>query len=177
MNLRKIKFLLPFVILFVLLGMLYIQLSSSRSYTYAKGIIGDKMPEFSVPAIDGKGSVTTSSLRGRVTLLNFWASWCGACHAEHAMLMKIKNEYHIPIYGIAFKDNPNDAKAVLEKSGNPFAEVGYDATGATSIDFGVYGTPETYVISPSGNILYRQIGVIDQHTWDNTIYPLIKNYQ
>ena len=91
--------------------------------------------------------------------------------------MKIKNTYHIPIYGIAFRDDPADAKAYLANRGNPYTKVGSDPKGTTAIEFGLYGTPETYVVNPSGDIIYKQIGVISQSTWDNEIYPVIKRYK
>lgn len=174
---RKFKLAIPFTILFLMLGILWSELSSTRSFAYSSGSSQDKIPSFSVPSLLGSGSVSSSDLRGRVTMLNFWASWCSACRAEHGMLMKIKNKYHIPIYGVAFRDDPADAKAYLSKRGNPYTEVGSDPKGTTAIDFGLYGTPETYVVSPNGDIIYKQIGVIDQSTWDNEIYPVIKRYQ
>lgn len=177
MTLRKIKLAIPFAILFVLFGILWSELSSTRSFAYSSGISGDKIPDFNVPSLMGSGNVTQKDLDGRVVILNFWASWCSACRAEHEMLMKIKNTYHIPIYGIAFKDDPSEAKAYLQKHGNPYTAVGSDENGVTGVDFGIYATPETYVLSPSGNIIYKQIGVIDQSTWDNDIYPVIKRYQ
>ena len=177
MSLSKIKFLIPFFILFSLLVVLWSQLSSTRSYANSSGISGEKMPSFSVPSLYGSSNLTNKSLGGRVVLLNFWASWCSACQAEHDMLMRIKNVYHVPIYGISFKDDPSDARDMLSRHGNPYVQVGSDVNGVTGVDFGIYATPETFVINPSGNIIYKHIGVIDQSTWDETIYPLIKQYQ
>ena len=177
MTFRKFKLALPFAILFVLFGILWTELSSTRSFASPLNSSDNKIPDFSVPSLFGSGNVTRKDLEGRVAILNFWASWCSACRAEHAMLMKIKNTYHIPIYGIAFKDEPADAKAYLDKRGNPYTAVGSDVNGVTGVDFGIYATPETYVLSPKGDIIYKQIGVIDQYTWDNEIYPVIKRYQ
>jgi cytochrome c biogenesis protein CcmG/thiol:disulfide interchange protein DsbE len=177
MTSRKLKFAIPFTILFILFGILWTELSSTRSYAFSLGLGGDKIPDFSVPALYGSGDVTRKDLDGRVVMLNFWASWCSACRSEHAMLMKIKNTYHIPVYGIAFKDDPADAKAYLDQRGNPYTAVGSDVNGTTGVDFGIYATPETFVLSPKGDIIYKQIGVIDQYTWDSEIYPVIKRYQ
>lgn len=179
MNLRKIKFTIPFAILFVLFAILWTELSSTRSYAFSFpwSESEEKVPNFSVPDLFGTGNLTQKDLAGRVVILNFWASWCSACRAEHAMLMKIKDTYHIPIYGIAFKDEYADAKSYLQSRGNPYVAVGDDANGSTGVDFGIYATPETFVLSPTGTIIYKQVGVIDQSTWDNTIYPIIKKYQ
>lgn len=176
-NIRKIQFTIPFAVLFILFGILWSELSSTRSYAYSPGITGEKLPSFSVPSLYGSGNLTNNNLKGRVVLLNFWASWCSACETEHPLLMRIKNKYHVPIYGISFKDEPSDAREALRQRGNPYTQVGYDLDGVTGVDFGIYATPETFVIGPNGDILYKQIGVIDQSTWDETIYPLIKKYQ
>lgn len=177
MMFSRIKFAVPFAVIFLLIGILWTELSSTRSYAYSSGIVGDKVPTFSVPNLSGADPITQKNLQGRVTLLNFFASWCSACRMEHAMLMKISKEYNIPIYGIAFRDDPRDARMLLNRKGNPYTQAGYDEEGDTGVDFGIYATPETFVISPNGNILYKQVGVIDQETWDKTIYPIIKKYQ
>ena len=177
MTLSKIKFAVPFAIVFVLLGIFWTELSSTRSYAYSTGIVGERIPEFSVPNLSGAANLTQKELSGRVTILNFFASWCSACLHEHDMLMKISNKYHVPIYGIAFRDDPQDARGMLNQKGNPYVQTGYDADGDVGVDFGIYATPETFVVSPNGDILYKQVGVIDQETWDETIFPIIKKYQ
>lgn len=177
MTFSKLKLAAPFAIVFLLLGILWTELSSTRSYAYSTGIVGEKVPDFSVPNLSGASDLTQSNFKGQVTLLNFFASWCSACMAEHPMLMKISAKYHIPIYGIAFRDDPRDARGMLNKKGNPYKLAAYDEEGDTGVDFGIYATPETFVVSPNGSILYKHVGVIDQETWDNTIYPIIKKYQ
>lgn len=173
----KLKIAIPLLVLFALLFLLWVELSSNRTQNnISSNMVGEHIPTFSVPSITGAGTVSNKSLQGRVVLLNFWASWCSACAAEHPMLLKIKNEYNVPIYGIAFRDNKEDAANVLKSEGNPYVAVGYDASGATGVDFGIYGTPETYVVSPSGNIIFKQVGMLDEYTWKNTIYPLIQQY-
>ena len=175
--LKKINYAIPFALVLLLLTVLWTELSSTRSYAYSSGIVGEKVPNFSVPSLTGTGEITQKNLRGRVTILNFFASWCSACRAEHPMLMKIKKNYGIPIYGIAFRDDPREARSMLNGMGNPYVQAGYDNDGEAGVDFGIYATPETFVIGPNGNILYKQVGAIDQDTWDNEIYPIIKKYQ
>jgi cytochrome c biogenesis protein CcmG, thiol:disulfide interchange protein DsbE len=175
--LKKINFAIPFALVLLLLTLLWAELSSTRSYAYSSGIVGERIPNFSLPSLSGAGNLTQKNLSGRVTLLNFFASWCSACQAEHPMLMKIKKKYGIPIYGIAFRDDPREARAMLNRYGNPYVQAAYDNDGETAVDFGIYATPETFVIGPNGEILYKQVGVIDQDTWDSEIYPIIKKYQ
>ena len=111
-----------------------------------------------------------------MSLLNVWATWCYACEIEAPMLLKIKTQYHIPIYSILYKDDPKEALLSLKKNGNPYVMIGLDRKGDTAIDLGVYGTPETFVISREGKIIYRHVGIINQTVWDSVLYPLIKKY-
>jgi cytochrome c biogenesis protein CcmG/thiol:disulfide interchange protein DsbE len=118
--------------------------------------------------------LTEQNLKGHVTLLNVWASWCYACELQHPMLMAIKNNYHIPIYGIAYKDEAKNIQTFLNEYGNPYTRLGNDSNGAVAMDFGVYGTPETFVIDKKGTIVYRHVGVISQQVWEEELLPLIK---
>ena len=139
--------------------------------------MGLTIPEFQLPnLLVTNKTFSQKDLLGRVTLLNVWATWCYACGVELPMLMKIKNEYGVPIYSIDYKDNPQDAKKWLQQNGNPYLITGSDVKGDVVIDLGVYGTPETFVISPEGKIIYRHIGVLDQRSWDTILHPLVKQY-
>jgi cytochrome c biogenesis protein CcmG/thiol:disulfide interchange protein DsbE len=174
---QRFKNTIPFILLFLLLGLLWHELYSVTPTKPSPSLVGEAIPTFALPELfESKKIVTQKDLMGRVGLLNIWASWCSACQMEHSMLMKIKNMYHIPIYGIVYRDEPAETRQWLEKHGNPYIFVGNDQNGEASVDFGIYGTPETFVISPEGRILYRHIGVINQETWDNTIYPIVKQY-
>jgi cytochrome c biogenesis protein CcmG/thiol:disulfide interchange protein DsbE len=174
----KIKFMIPFLILFTLLSMLTRELYSATSHdTISSEMIGEQVPAFSLPYLsDADKTLSQNVLKGHVSLINIWASWCSACKAEHSILMKIKNDYGIPIYGILYKDDASDALKYLTRHGNPYTEVGNDEYGQVGIDFGIYGTPETYVVSPTGEILYRQVGALDEYTWNKVIYPIIQHY-
>jgi cytochrome c biogenesis protein CcmG, thiol:disulfide interchange protein DsbE len=175
---NNIKFIVPFIILFALLGLLWRELFYSRPNELPSALIGETVPEFRLPNLFPEQKVfTQKDLIGRASLLNIWATWCYACRIEQPMLMKIKEQYHVPIYSIAYKDNPQEAITWLRKMGNPYVITGNDNHGNVSIDFGVYGTPETFVISPGGKIIYRHIGAIDQKAWDEVLYPLLKKYQ
>ncbi|TAK72088.1 MAG: DsbE family thiol:disulfide interchange protein [Gammaproteobacteria bacterium] len=175
---QKLKTTLPFIILIALSLLLWRELFSSTPNELPSALIGEPVPSFQLPTITPPNkTLTPQALLGHVSLLNVWATWCSACEVEHPMLMKITQQYHIPIYGIAYKDNADDVKNWLENSGNPYVMVGDDQNGDAAIDLGVYGTPETFVVNAQGKIVYRHIGAIDQKTWDNVLYPIIQQYE
>ena len=175
---QRIKFIFPFLLLFALFGLLWRELFYSRPNELPSTFIGETIPPFQLPNLfSPQSTFTQNQLRGRVSLLNVWATWCYACNVEAPMLMKIKNEYHVPIYGIDYKDNDEEARTWLKQHGNPYVITGNDKNGDVAIDLGVYGTPETFVISPEGKIIYRHIGVIDQKAWDEVLYPLVKKFE
>ncbi|VVC74870.1 Thiol:disulfide interchange protein DsbE [Aquicella siphonis] len=165
----------PFIILSCLLILLGWELFYAKPNELPSALIGEEVPRFRLPNLfPSQPDFTQQSLTGRVSLVNVWATWCYACGLEQDMLMKIKNEYHVPIYGIDYKDNTPEALTWLDRNGNPYVLIGRDTKGDVAIDFGVYGTPETFVIDKRGKIIYRHIGIIDQKVWDETLYPLIK---
>lgn len=174
----KIKYSIPFIILFTLLTLLWYELFHAKPTILPSALVGEPVPAFQLPNILQNGkSFTHKDLQGKVCLLNVWATWCAACIAEESMLIKIKNEFHVPIYGIDYKDKPRDIKNWLAESDNPFVMIGDDKNGDVGIDLGVYGTPETFVINRHGNIVYRHIGILDETAWNEVLYPLIQKLQ
>lgn len=141
-------------------------------------LIGKPTPHFHLNnLLNPTLSFTEQNLKGQVTLLHIWASWCSACEIEHPMLMEIKRKYNIPIYGITYKDNSQHIKHFLETLGNPYIMIGNDKTGEIAMDWGVYGTPETFIINKQGTIVYRQVGALHQQTWEHELLPLIHALQ
>ncbi len=138
-------------------------------------LIDKPAPEFDLPPIEGRDDgFATSDLAGKVALVNVWASWCGPCRVEHPILMRLAAE-GVPIYGINYKDKPEDALRFLADLGNPYSRIGTDGTGRVSIDWGVYGYPETFVIDRAGRIRYKHIGPIMPRDLANTIGPIIES--
>ncbi len=116
---------------------------------------------------------TDDALRsGEVTLVNFWASWCGPCRVEHPFLTEIAAS-GVPVIGVNYKDAPDKALAFLEELGDPYAAIGADPTGRIGIDWGLYGVPETFVVAGDGTILFRHPGPITPDVIENRIRPLL----
>ena len=136
-------------------------------------LIDEQVPEFTLPPIEGMaGGLTAADLRGHVSLVNVWASWCPPCRVEHPILMRLARE-GVAIYGINFKDKPEDAKAFLARFGNPYRKIGADRSGRAAIEWGVYGYPETFIVDRGGRIRYRHIGPIMPRDLETTITPIL----
>ncbi len=139
---------------------------------------GKPLPLFSLPSLfDSATRVTNQSLAGHVFLLNFWASWCLACQTEHATLLMIANTYAVPIYGIAYKDTIQNAKAWLQMAGNPYAMIAIDARGSLDDAFALSGIPETFVVDKKGMIRYRYLGALTQADWERILRPVVERYE
>lgn len=132
---------------------------------------GQPAPPVVLGTMDGKTGVTDSMVRtGEVKLVNFWASWCAPCRAEHPTLEKLSGE-GVTIYGINYKDDPAKALAFLGELGDPYAAIGTDESGRTALDWGLYGVPETFVIDATGRIILRFAGPVTSRVLEDTIRP------
>jgi len=141
-------------------------------------LIGKPVPEFSLPPVKGRSpGLSSADLRGRVSLVNVFASWCVACREEHPVLMGLKEKGLVPIFGINYKDKPDDAQVWLNELGDPYARAGADISGRVGIDWGVYGVPETYVIDRDGRIAHKHIGAITPKALRETIMPIVNKLQ
>lgn len=137
-------------------------------------LIGKPVPEFSLPPVKGRQlGLSSVNLKGEVSLVNVFASWCVACREEHAVLMQLKAGGNVPIHGLNYKDKPDDAAAWLDTMGDPYTRTGADFDGRVGIDWGVYGVPETFVIDAEGRIAFKQIGPITPEILGRTILPLV----
>lgn len=137
-------------------------------------LIDRPLPEFVLPSIvEGGPGLTSASFKGEPRLLNVWASWCAACPQEHPVLERIAAE-GFPVYGIAWKDKPEDSRAFLARYGDPYSGMGSDFPGRTAIDLGVTGAPETFVVDKKGRVRFKQIGPISLEVWAQQIKPLMQ---
>ncbi|PLP96879.1 DsbE family thiol:disulfide interchange protein [Cupriavidus pauculus] len=143
-------------------------------------LVGRPAPAFALPVLDAPGSTQTlrvSDLRGKVWILNVWASWCAACRTEHPVLVDFAARSPVPVYGLNYKDTMLAAQAWLRQMGNPYVLSGVDADGRVGIDFGVYGVPETYIIDAHGVVRYRQVGPVTPDVLERQIKPLLRQLQ
>ena len=137
-------------------------------------LIDKPVPPFTLPPIEGRNDgFASTDLAGKVALVNVFASWCVPCRAEHPILMRLSRE-GVPVYGINHKDRPEDAKRFLAELGNPYRRIGADIDGRVSIDWGVYGYPETFVIDRTGRIRYKHIGPIMPRDLEELIRPILE---
>ena len=168
------KFLIP-IGLFILLGVLLYFGLKLDPRKLPSPLEGKPLPAFSLTTLDKPNrSLSNADLRGRVVLINVWASWCVACKQEHPVLMAIAREKQVPLIGLNYKDKPEDALRVLATEGNPYEVSLVDANGRVGIDWGVYGVPETFVIDKQGIVRRRHVGPISTADWEQTLLPLIQ---
>ncbi|MDT4967120.1 MAG: cytochrome c biosis protein CcmG, thiol:disulfide interchange protein DsbE [Acidobacteriota bacterium] len=171
------KFFLPLAMFFVLIIFLALGLRHDPS-EIPSPLIDKAAPAFALPVLSDTGETFKSQdMRGKVWLLNAWASWCIACQEDHRALLALARARLVPIYGLNYKDEPRDAMAWLDSLGNPYTLNVSDMDGRVGIDYGIYAVPETFVIDRNGVIRYKQIGPITEDALQNKIIPLVKELQ
>jgi cytochrome c biogenesis protein CcmG/thiol:disulfide interchange protein DsbE len=139
-------------------------------------LVGKAVPDFTLSRLhDPERTVSSTDLRGQVSLVNFWATWCEGCRVEHPLLVEVANETGIPIYGINYKDEREPARRWLERLGDPYVASGFDPSGEVGLDLGVYGLPETFIVGPDGIIAYKHIGPISPEDWEQRMLPVIRS--
>lgn len=138
-------------------------------------LIGKVVPQFSLPAVKGRIlGLSSDNLHSEVSLVNVFASWCVACREEHPVFMQMKAENAVLIHGLNYKDQPDNAARWLYAMGDPYTRTGADIDGRVAIDWGVYGVPETFVITKDGRIAYKQIVAVTSQVLDEILRPLIQ---
>ena len=165
---------LPPAIFGALAGLFYAGMFREEPNALPSTMVGRMVPAVEVVALGDATVTDDAALRAPgVKLVNFWASWCAPCRAEHPMLSEIA-AMGIPVHGINYKDDPAKALGFLAELGNPFATMGADNVGRMAINWGVYGVPETYVISAGGTVVLRYAGPITRQEMTRTILPAIE---
>jgi cytochrome c biogenesis protein CcmG/thiol:disulfide interchange protein DsbE len=171
---RKLLFLLPVALFAVLLIAFAVGLRHDP-HLVPSALIDRPAPDFALPGLyESANGLSRNDLAGRVTLVNFFASWCAPCREEHTELMALSRLSGVTLDGIAYKDKPEESRRFLERLGNPFGHIGVDRNGTTAIDFGVYGVPETYVVDATGHIRHRHVGPLTAEDVKREILPLIQ---
>jgi len=178
---RRLLVLLPLAVFLALAALFLFRLGAGDPSKLPSALIGRPVPDTPLPAVegllrDGKPvpGITNADFKGAVSLVNVWASWCVPCHDEAPLLTKLAEDKRIRILGINYKDQPDNARRFIGRYGNPFAAVGADAKGRVSIDWGVYGVPETFVIGRDGKIAYKLVGPISPENLAATLKPQIE---
>jgi len=138
-------------------------------------LINKPAPAFQLKQLqDPTKTFSAQEMRGKVWLLNFWGTWCVACREEHPLLIQYAKTNAVPIYGVDYKDERSTAMQMLDDEGNPYTLTASDPEGRLSIDYGVYGAPETFLIDRDGVVRYKQIGSITEDAWQKEILPRVK---
>jgi cytochrome c biogenesis protein CcmG/thiol:disulfide interchange protein DsbE len=172
---KRLFYLLPLVLFMVLTGYFLLSLRPDHdTHELPSAMIEKPAPAFDLAGLGVAKSLDLNSLKGHPFVINFFASWCVPCRIEHPVLMRLADQNHLPLYGIAYKDKPADSSRLLQTFGDPYRQVGIDQDGRVGLDFGVYGVPETYVIDSSGVIRRRFVGPLTAETVDKQLLPLIK---
>lgn len=165
----------PLVLFLLLAGLFYMRLGAGDPNRLPSVLIDKPVPEFALPAIEGYTSppLTSDALDRGVSVVNVWASWCGPCRAEHPILMRLAEDNRFRIAGINQKDRPENARRFLGSLGDPYDLIGADTTGRASIDWGVYGVPETFIVK-DGIIVHKFIGPLSQAGLENDFMPALE---
>ena len=173
----------PLVIFMVLAGLFAFALRSGDPSKLPSALIGKMAPPTQLQPLEGltdaaghlvAGFASSDLAAGKVSVVNFWASWCIPCVEEHPLLVMLKEKTGVSLFGINYKDQPAAARRFLGRYGNPFAAVGVDSNGRTAIEWGVYGMPETFIVDGAGRIAYKHVGPITRGALEAKIIPAIR---
>jgi cytochrome c biogenesis protein CcmG/thiol:disulfide interchange protein DsbE len=173
----RLIFLLPLGLFVALAAVFLIRLETAGDLeAVPSALVGKPAPDFDLPPLEGvpQPGLKAADLKGAVTVVNVFASWCGPCRIEHPQLIALAKDGRIRLAGINYKDVPANAVRFLDELGNPYAAIGVDRTGRTAIDWGVYGVPETFIVDAEGIVRYKHIGPIDAAALQSTILPAIE---
>jgi cytochrome c biogenesis protein CcmG/thiol:disulfide interchange protein DsbE len=173
----RLLLLLPLVLFFGLVLAFAMRLDRDPS-GIPSALIGKPVPVFSLPPVKGRElGLSSNDLTGDVSLVNVFASWCVACREEHPLLMRLKADGAVAVHGLDYKDEPDNAARWLNSMGDPYTRTGADRDGRVAIDWGVYGVPETFVVSRAGRIAYKQTGPLTAKDLEDTVLPLMRKLQ
>jgi len=171
------RYLVPLAIFLVLAAFLYRGLSLDPKLVPSP-LVGKPMPSFTLTRLeDPDATISDTDIKGKVSLLNIWATWCVSCRAEHATLVELAKTGKVDIYGLNYKDERAAAQQWLRQLGNPYVANAFDDTGRVGIDWGVYGAPETFIIDSQGIIRHKHVGPLTADVVNEQILPLVAKLQ
>lgn len=167
------RYILPVVGVAILIPFLVIGLKRDPS-ELPSPYIGNEAPEFDLPSLTRPGArVGSDSYAGQMALINVWATWCVGCREEHGFLMQLAERDIVPLYGINWRDDHDDALRWLAQYGDPYVDSAFDGDGRVGIDWGVYGAPETFLVNADGIVLHKHLGPLNDIYWERDFMPLI----
>jgi len=170
---RFLRYLVPLLLFVLLAALLYRGLSLDPKLVPSP-LIDKAMPAFTLPRLqDAAATLSDSDLRGKVSILNVWATWCVSCRAEHATLLELARTGKVNIYGLNYKDNRADARRWLAQLGNPYIANAFDEDGRVGINWGVYGAPETFIMDKQGIVRHKHVGPLTREIIATEILPLV----
>jgi cytochrome c biogenesis protein CcmG, thiol:disulfide interchange protein DsbE len=178
---RSILMALPLIVFAGLAALFWLRLGNDDPSRIPSALIGHPAPQLALPALDGLVNDGTqvpgldpAAFKGKVSLVNVWASWCIPCHDEAPLLTELGKDSRLQMIGINYKDTPDNARRFLGRYGNPFGAVGVDGNGRAGIEWGVYGVPETFIVGREGTIVYKLVGPILPQNIDAVLRPEIE---
>ena len=167
---------LPLVAFAALAALFWFGLQAGDPSRIPSALIGRPAPQTALPALEGlvaNGSpvpgLDPKTFKGKVSLVNVWASWCVPCHDEAPLLTQLGQDKRLQLVGINYKDSPDNARRFLGRYGNPFGIVGVDGNGRAAIEWGVYGVPETFIVGRDGTIVYKLVGPVTPENIDTVL--------
>ncbi|GKT12738.1 MAG: cytochrome c biogenesis protein CcmG, thiol:disulfide interchange protein DsbE [Thiomicrorhabdus sp.] len=171
------RHMIPLVIFVALIGLMWVGLSLNPR-ELPSPLIGKEAPKFEVVTLhDQQRTISNEMFKGKVTVFNVFASWCVACRSEHHLLLQLQRR-GVNLVGLNYKDKRGDALVYLNQlGGNPYTVIGHDFDGNVGIEWGVYGTPETFVIDRNGVIRYKQTGPMHPQMIENELMPLLRTLE
>ena len=174
---------IPLLVFLALAGVFLKQLlSGGNTQDIPSALIGKSIPQFTLAPLEGLSGAAgpvpglgSDTLKGKVSIVNVWASWCAPCRQEHPLLMELAKTEGVQVTGINYKDKPENAVRFLGQLGNPFVAVGVDPRGSAAIDWGVYGVPETFIVGTDGTILHKHVGPLSPESLEGTFMPALQS--
>jgi cytochrome c biogenesis protein CcmG/thiol:disulfide interchange protein DsbE len=173
---RPVLMALPLLLFASLAGLFWLRLGSGDPSKIPSALIGRPAPQTALPALQGLVAdgaavpgLDPATFKGKVSIVNVWASWCVPCHDEAPLLTELAKDKRLQLIGINYKDAPDNARRFLGRYGNPFGIVGVDGNGRAAIEWGVYGVPETFVVGREGTIVYKLVGPVTPDNIDTML--------
>ncbi|MGJ4940823.1 DsbE family thiol:disulfide interchange protein [Bradyrhizobium sp. HKCCYLS1011] len=178
---RSLLMLLPLVLFLALAVLFWFRLGSGDPSRIPSALIGHPAPQTQLPPLDGLANdgravpgLDPAAFKGKVSIVNVWASWCVPCHDEAPLLVELGHDKRFQVVGINYKDAADNARRFLGRYGNPYDVVGVDGNGRAGIEWGVYGVPETFIVGREGTIVYKLVGPITADNINAVLKPEIE---